>query len=269
VTRVTRIESEAFYGSSLQSIEIPRNVRFIDGSAFCSESLSSITIESGNNRFVVENDLLIDIVCYKLVFDVSRSWTVTIPNDIEILGSSCFEECLALSSITFEANSRLTRIESKAFSKLLLQSILIPRSVEILYSECFFKCQFLSSISFESNSRLTRIESKAFSKSLLQSILIPQNVEILCSKCFTSCKALSSISFESHSQLKGIESHALDGLSCRIIFPCNILFGASDMDNNPDQLSFAEGNLYEKYDGWLRVRRSGIVIDFRHILRVD
>jgi hypothetical protein len=96
---LTRIESSAFSSSSLQSIIIRRNAQFIDGSAFYDVKLSSITIESDNNRFVVENDLLIDIICHKLIRDFSQSSTVHISNDIEILGSSCFSYCELLSSI--------------------------------------------------------------------------------------------------------------------------------------------------------------------------
>jgi hypothetical protein len=127
--------------------------------------------------------------------EIQRVW---IPDSIIILNwhrpTGQFDiatKHLALKSIVFESNSHLTRIESKAFSKSSLQSILIPRNIEILGSKCFSSCKSLSSITFESNSRLTRIESEAFSKSSLQSILIPRNVEILGRKCFSSCKPLS------------------------------------------------------------------------------
>jgi hypothetical protein len=109
-------------------------------------------------------------------------------------------------TMAFERDSRLTRIESKAFSESSLQSIIIPRTVEILCSGCFLSCESLSSISFESESRLTRIESGAFLFSSLQSIIIPRTVEILCSKCFSRCRSLSSISFERESRLRGSES---------------------------------------------------------------
>jgi hypothetical protein len=88
----------------------------------------------------------------------------------------CFSYCQSLSSIIFESNSRLTRIESELFSSSSLQSIIIPRNVKILGSECFSKCGSLSSITFESNSRLSRIESEAFSGSSLQAILIPSTI---------------------------------------------------------------------------------------------
>jgi hypothetical protein len=38
-----------------------------------------------------------------------------IPRNVDILGSKCFSYCSSLSSITFESNSHLTRIESSAF----------------------------------------------------------------------------------------------------------------------------------------------------------
>jgi hypothetical protein len=94
---------------------IPRTVRFIDGSAFQNVELSSISIESGNERFVIRDHFLIDIVDHKLIRDLSRSPSVTIPRDIEILGSRCLSCCSSLQSVSFESNSRLMQIESHAF----------------------------------------------------------------------------------------------------------------------------------------------------------
>jgi hypothetical protein len=38
-----------------------------------------------------------------------------IPRNVEIVGLRCFSSCKSLSSITFESNSHLTRIDSRAF----------------------------------------------------------------------------------------------------------------------------------------------------------
>jgi predicted metal-binding protein len=212
-----------FSRSSLQSIVIPRHVEFIDGSAFLDVSLSSISIESENDIFVIENDFLIDVVHHKLIRHFSKSSEIDIGNNIEILESNCFSNCKSLSSITFESNAHLTRIESKVFSFSSLQSVLIPRNVEILGSNCLSNCKSLSLISFESNSRLTRIESEAFSYSSLQSILIPWNVEILGLRCFRNCISLSSITFESNSRLTRIESGVFSSSSLQeIVIPFNV-----------------------------------------------
>jgi hypothetical protein len=85
---------------------IPRNVRFIDGSAFEGVQFWSNSIESVNERFVIREDLLIDIVDHKLIRNFSTSSSVNIPCDIEILGSFCFCSCGSLESITFESKSQ-------------------------------------------------------------------------------------------------------------------------------------------------------------------
>jgi uncharacterized protein YuzB (UPF0349 family) len=269
-SRLRRIESFAFSSSSIKSIEIPRSVQFIDGSAFAGLSLSSLTLEPGNETFIVENGFLIDILHHALIWSFLTLSTVEIPNNIEILGSKCFSQCKSFSSITFESNSQLIRIESFAFSSSSLQTIVIPSSVEILGSKCFSECKSLSSITFESNSRLTRIESEAFSGSSLQSILIPSSVEVIESKCFSWCKSLSSITFESNTRLARIESEAFSNSSLRsIVIPLTILFVASDAICTDLRISLLDWNSCPEIARWLFLRGSGIAIDFRRIVRVD
>jgi hypothetical protein len=101
----------------------------MDGSAFIDVQSSSISIETGNKIFVIENDILIDIVHHKLIRNFSNSSAIEIGMNTEILGSKCFFNCELLSSITFETNSCLTRIESEAFHGSSLQSILIPSTI--------------------------------------------------------------------------------------------------------------------------------------------
>jgi serine/threonine protein kinase len=42
---------------------------------------------------------------------------------------------------------------------------------------------------------------------------------------------------------------------------------ASDLGVSPSQLLFAEGDSCEEFEGWLRLRKSGISVDFRRLLR--
>jgi hypothetical protein len=90
-SHLTRIGPEVFSRSSLRSIIIPRNVQFIDGSAFIDVTLSSISIESGNKIFVIEKDFMIDIVDHKLIRNFSKSSTIEIGRNIEILGPKSFQ----------------------------------------------------------------------------------------------------------------------------------------------------------------------------------
>jgi hypothetical protein len=128
--------------------------------------------------------------------------------NVEILGSKCFSYCYSLLSITFESNSQLKRIESEAFSRSSLQSILIPKKVEILGSTCFSYCSSLSSITFESKSQLTRIESEAFHGSSFQSIVIPRNVRFIDGSAFIDVTQLS-MSIESGNDIFIIDNGIL------------------------------------------------------------
>jgi hypothetical protein len=163
-------------------------------------TISSVRIESGDTIFRVENDLLIDVPHHKLIRNFSTSSSIMIPCQIESLGSFSFSYCKSFSSITFESNSRLTRIESEAFRESSLQSILIPKSVELFGPRCFLDCWLLSSITFESDSRLKRIKSCAFSGSALQSIQIPRNVQFIDGSAIRDMKS-SSIRIESGNEL--------------------------------------------------------------------
>jgi hypothetical protein len=239
-----RIEPEAFSFSPLESIVIPQSVQYVDGSALICMNLSSTSIESGNDVFVIEKNFLMDVLGQKLIQNFSQSSAIEIGIILKFFGSKSFSYCKSVSSMTFESNSCLTRIESEVFSSSSLQSILIPRNVEILGSGCFSRCKSLSSITFESNSHLTRIESDAFSSSSLQSILIPRNVQFVDGSVFINV-TLSSISFESDSRLTRIESEAFSWSSLQsIIIPRNVQFidGSAFICVTLSSISIESGN---------------------------
>jgi hypothetical protein len=139
-----------------------------------------------------------------------------IPSNVEILGSQCFSNCKSLSSISFESNSHLTRIESEAFHQSSLQSIIIPRNVENLALKCFSNCKSLSSISFESNSQLTLsvglkvIPEEAFSFSSLISIVIPATIRIVEKRAFYCCDSLTEVLWAGESEVEVIEEEAFE-----------------------------------------------------------
>jgi hypothetical protein len=69
-----------------------------------------------------------------LIRNFSSSSSITICSDIEILGSSCFSSCESLSSISFQPDSRLKRIETDVFDGLSL-SITVPLTLLFIASD--------------------------------------------------------------------------------------------------------------------------------------
>jgi hypothetical protein len=81
---------------------------------------------------------------------------VWIQGSIPVLAAESLYENRETEIITLESQTRLTRIESKAFSFSSLHWIEIPRNTETLGLSCFSWCKSLSLISFQCNSRLNR-----------------------------------------------------------------------------------------------------------------
>jgi hypothetical protein len=211
-SRLTRIEDSCFKCCSLKSMCIPRNVEMLGKLCFAGDyekfnSLESITFENDSRLIRIEDSC----------FQQCSLKSINIPRNVEILGKLCFAghygKFNSLESITFENESRLTRIEDWCFWCCSLKSICIPRNVEILGKSCFAgdydKFHSLELITFENDSRLTRIEDSCFQKCSLKSICIPRNVEILGKSCFADdfmkANSLESITFENDSRLTRIE----------------------------------------------------------------
>jgi hypothetical protein len=206
-SRLIRVENNAFgWLNSLELLEIPFDAQFFNFNAVKRTPLSSIKFIK--NTLISTKEFLIDTAHHRLIKGLSESWKIEIPNDIEIIDSGCFDNAGSLTTITFQSNSRLIRIESNAFLFSGVHSIKIPNSVEIIGSGCFSNCEELRKITFESNSRLIRIESCGFWRSSLSLIEIPCSVEIIGVSCFGECQSLSEVTFESPSRLKQIGSKA-------------------------------------------------------------
>jgi predicted transcriptional regulator len=241
-SELTRIESIAFWScSSLKSITIPQYVDALDGSAFSGIPDILISIDSNNLHFVVESDLIFDSSKSRLTRYFGHGSNVDIPCYVQIVCSECFSYSESLSSILFENESELTRIESDAFHCCSsLKSITIPRHVQIFCSGCFSHCDSLSSIVFENESELAHIGGRAFdSCSSLESMTIPRHVQILCSACFLYCTSLSSVLFENESELTRIESDAFDSCSSlkSITIPRQVQILCSSCFSHCDSLS--------------------------------
>jgi hypothetical protein len=57
-----------------------------------------------------------------------------------MLGEGCFGGCVSLTSLAFESESILSRIEAGAFAETGLIEIVIPASVAVLGDGCFVRC---------------------------------------------------------------------------------------------------------------------------------
>jgi hypothetical protein len=188
----------------------------MNGRSFRLSRLSEILVERGNLFFRASGPFLLDFEGIRIVRYFGSEKAVTIPSEIEILGTGSFSSC-AISTVRFDSMSKVSVMESEAFGFCgKLRSITIPSSVTVIGESCFGNCHLLQVVSFEPDSQLTTLIYMAFEHCFaLKSIDLPSSLEIMEESCFFNCSGLEVVTFPTDSKLVRIGAKAFD--SCRAL----------------------------------------------------
>ncbi len=160
------------------------------------------------------------------VTDAATGTTYTVTS----IGNYSFYECTAITSVAFEADSKIENIKEYAFfgcegieqialpdgvtsigvhafdKCTKLTSVTLPANLETIDGYAFYRCEAIKQITLPDG--LISIANKAFERSDLHSIHIPASVTSIGSDAFSGCQNLSSATFEEGSQLKTIDNNA-------------------------------------------------------------
>ena len=118
--------------------------------------------------------------------------SVDIPNSVTFISSRAFEDCVHLTSITLPPN--LERIGSEAVNLCYnLSSVNIPNGVTFIGSLAFSYCQLTS---IEIPNSVAQIGSLVFRGCPLSSVNIPASVRIIDFNPFYGCEPLASITVD-------------------------------------------------------------------------
>lgn len=131
--------------SALSSIEIPASVEIIDACAFngCT-NLAVVTFEQ-DSKLIEFGDEKIDrsgafAGCTSLK-------SIQIPANVEKIGIGTFKNCSQLSTVIFESNSCIGKINNGAFANCTALTIIkLPQSIASIETEAFKDCQKLIDI---------------------------------------------------------------------------------------------------------------------------
>ena len=128
----------------------------------------------------------------------SKVTSIVIGKDITAIGEFNFYSMTKLTSVTFEAGSKLTTIGKGAFGYSdVLETITIPSTVKTIASHAFYFSDGLKTVSFEDDSVLVSIGDYAFRGCpVLETVYIPEFVE----------KIGASILYQSNATLQVAES---------------------------------------------------------------
>lgn len=126
---VERIGNCWFWGSEVESVELPASVREIGTDAFCDcQRLKCVTIAPGSRLEKIGAGSFYNA-------GIERA---AIPNGVTEIPARAFKECKDLKEIVIEENSRLKTIEYNAFCGChSLKSIDLPSKLETIGVYCF------------------------------------------------------------------------------------------------------------------------------------
>ena len=187
---IEKIGTSAFEGcEKLTGINLPNSIKTIGQYAFkdCKE-LATITIPGIErlSNYVFQN-------CFKLS-------DVTLSNGLKSIGEGAFDSCLELRSLRIPEGTET--IESNAFWRCMLKSVIVPDSVQKLDSQAFrgivsesagpvgTTCDFQFGWS-------DGIPDNAFSYTNIKSIVLPEGTTSIGNSAFLQCTSLAGISLPS------------------------------------------------------------------------
>jgi len=166
------IKSSALsYCKELTSLTIPASVMNIEELAiFGCDNLETIVVDEDNEVYDSRNDCnaviktqtnSIIVGCKNTEIPNTVKYisnyafaanngieSITIPNSVLEIGEDAFAYCENLESVSFEENSKLTKIGKMAFTESGLQHLEIPESVSEIGSWAFSDCAYLEQIDF-------------------------------------------------------------------------------------------------------------------------
>ena len=265
LNQVTTLRNSAIYNAlELTSITIPKDIKkygkvpgqgLMEGCFESCPKVSTYYVASGNTDFVIENGVLFSadktlLYCYPpskpgSSYAIPNSVTqignnafqnaqfitsIHIPQNVIVIGSSAFRQLSNLSTLTFDANSKVNYISDLAFrgcSKLNV--VTLPKGITSL-GAVFYECENLEVINVPANSKLTTIRSGAFSTNRklkafnfmgecqlnriganvfaglkeLTAFSIPKSVAYIDANAFIGCKNLTTVTFDPNAVIQKI-----------------------------------------------------------------
>jgi hypothetical protein len=196
-SRVVEVAPRGFSCCEFSYVWIPRTIKLFGGGCFENASISMLAFESPqlfHNSLPTEQvsgpiDRRPLPVFQDIFATCNHLRSLCIPAHIEVLSTMFLARCHDLQVVTFEANSRLTQIDTQAFTHCeVLESIVIPRSVRFIGRFCFAHCFSLQNVIFEADSALVRIDIGAFEDDgKLGWFYIPSHVATIDPRAFAGC----------------------------------------------------------------------------------
>lgn len=199
--QVTRIEQNAFYGSTIRHLTIHEDMEYIGDGAFYDSNITVLELlgcqEMGKNAFLYSSVSTVHIGSnVRMLGDgafkfCEKMTTLTIDEGLSYMGKEAFAECDALKTVTIPGS--LKRVGDFAFACYELSNVIVKEGVEELGDGCF-KAEHLTDISLPSTLKV--IGNGAFTGAYsLTHIELPEGLERIEESAFWGCSSLKYVVF--------------------------------------------------------------------------
>jgi serine/threonine protein kinase len=199
------IAEGAFCRTGVKAVKIPKTLRLVESEAFSGSTLASIELEAGqttvwDGAFQNCEDLRTVKLPDTLTGIGNRAFSgctglqsISIPGSVSSIGQYAFSECSGLTEIVIPEG--VTKIGNYAFDGCgELATVKLPESLLSIGENAFSDCSALTTVSLPGG--VTSIGDSVFSEcSALRTVKLPAQLSAIPRRMFRGCAELTSVSF--------------------------------------------------------------------------
>lgn len=281
---VIEIGEYAFANTNISSLQLPANLKRLEGGVFegCSSLAGTLTLpesleEIGYYCFqqcrMLEGTLTLPSKLKKIPYycfcNCNFSGDLIIPEGIIEIEFDAFADAGQFKSLSLP--NSLKAIGADAFAGCQIQGeLIIPSQIQSIPDFCFASNQF-TSIIFAENSELVKIGKRAFSDSwrLSEPVILPDGVMTIGASAFAGCSNLPAITIPKDVTTIGADAfwscYYLTSIKCDATIPPVIGSGAFDgvgKDNLTLQVPEDAVARYQTANEWKEFKRISAYHDF-------
>jgi hypothetical protein len=141
-SELTEIGDRAFHGTKIERFEIPSKCQILNGLSLF--DVNSVTVSKENPFFVIEEAFIKSSDKKRLIWYMGSESRIVVEKEVEVIGEGCFYQHCYVREVVFEKDSKVRRLERKAFYWTGLREVVIPASVEFIGEYCFVQDDFLN-----------------------------------------------------------------------------------------------------------------------------
>lgn len=190
---VTHIGKFAFSCFTLQSLNIPQNVTFIDGGFIQADAVNreKPTLICDSSFFKVYDDVLYAQEGESLHSYFGNASTIIVHEGVKSIGAYAFYSCHSMRSIILP--NSLLNIGEGAFQYCTsLRNVNIPSKIKRMGDDLFYDCRSLQQITIP-DSVITIGKRAFYGCRSLKTLIIPESVRDIGDEAFYGCSSLQTI----------------------------------------------------------------------------